>query len=578
MRARVELALAALRLIQNTPPDNLQHLAARRQVVPAASWSVYDLARALTDPAAVWHQLVGCEREALEALDGLNKDGAAVDIPESLTTAPGLVFRTDSGTWDIWPDVAHCLDTHHALWRTALTDSTDMPQPTTPASPPEPVSARDELPRLIDALAAVAWVVEGVSRHRPTTRLGTPAWLAKTLTARDSTRQADALDAATWAIEGGLCVHESGSWWVTASGQEFLGEDTPGQLVLLVEKWWRLAPPGVIDILISAPHPPSIADTLAQLAARFPLADRALAEAWLRRGEVWGMFSAGVATDFLEARVANQFSAPVVSEHLPPAHASVYPDGVDALVSAGPLTREVSNLLRTIAIETRGGMSPRYVIDSETLLRTLSSTDANTLLTSLDRVIVGGVSDHLRHTITDTATRASSLTVTGREGGTEVTCQDDYLAELLTLDHKVSVLNLHETGPRTFTTVTPSGVVRDVLGDAGYPTFPEPSPALPQPIWSKETAPEVDRSWWQAKVAEAGTMSHTHVWWEEIIRDAISERTRLSLCVLVDNEKRWMVVEPTSLSGGRLRVMDSVSDVERTLPVSLIVALDIPQE
>ena len=576
MRARVELALAALRLIQNTPPDDLAQLARTRHVALADTWSVYDLAKALTEPTAVWHQLVGCKREILDELDSLNQHGAAAKVSPPLAATPGLVFQTESGTWDIWPDVAHSLDTNRTAWRGALTQA-PSPETLTPRDPPPPVSAGAALPRLIDTLATVTWVVEGVIHHAPATRLGSAAALAKALTALDPTRVGDAEEATTWAIDSRLCSHHSGSWWGGDRAEQFLDGDVADQLVLLVEWWWSAVPSGLSHVLNESPQPSTITDTLTLLATRYPLADSARAAAWHTRGEELGMFISGVPTTFLEARMAGVFSADLVRTQLPPTHTSVYPDGVDALVSSGPLPQDVSALLRTIALETRGGMAPRFTIDTETILRTLATSKASALLERLDGVIVGGVPDHLRHAITDLAERASSLIVGSRDGVTELVCRDEYLTELLTLDHKAAVLNLTRAGPHTLTTGTPLRVVRDVLGDAGYPTFPNPSPEVTRRVWSDDTATEVDQSWWAAKVTEAGTMSHNHVWWEEIIRDAIAERTALSLCVAVGDEKRWMVVEPRSLSSGRLRVIDTVSDVERTLPVSLIVALDIPQ-
>jgi hypothetical protein len=68
-------------------------------------------------------------------------------------------------------------------------------------------------------------------------------------------------------------------------------------------------------------------------------------------------------------------------------------------------------------------------------------------------------------------------------------------------------------------------------------------------------------------------MPKNAVWTEDVLRDAIVERTLLSLTVRVADAERQMVVEPRSIAHGRLRVKDTAADVERTLPLDTIVSI-----
>jgi hypothetical protein len=68
-------------------------------------------------------------------------------------------------------------------------------------------------------------------------------------------------------------------------------------------------------------------------------------------------------------------------------------------------------------------------------------------------------------------------------------------------------------------------------------------------------------------------MPKNAVWTEDVLRDAIAERTLLALTVRVGDAERHMVVEARSIARGRLRVKDTAADVERTLPLDTIMSI-----
>ena len=574
MRAGVERALESLRFLPTQTPATLSALAVSRGVVPESSWDTYELAQALSSPDALWHQVSGLDRETLirlhEAVES-NTPSTAFRIEN-----PSLLSRTPGGEWMMSPTLHDALETHSTTWQEVVEGLLSDTPPSHQASVHPPKGQVDKaIPGIIDTLGQLRWVLETVGGHEVLSRQPGHEALAKALSPKMPPGQDDLSRATRWAVTGNLCHHLEGSWWLTPTGEELLTADDPTILAALVSPWWADGPAHAKRMLQEGPHP-SREDLVALVEWHYPLTNTDALRHWLELGEQWGVFVGGHPTALLTGLTAGEISATTLRKFFPPYSDTVYPDGVDGLVAPGPLSQNTRGQLLKVAIEERRGMTPRFVIDRHTVLNHLQQEGSDGLLGSLEPLIVGGVPGELRRQIVDLENRAGSLTLESDGRQTRVGCIDQELADLLAVDQKLSRLDLtRETGQR-LTSPWPVETVRQIFQEAGYPTFPPHHTPLRR-VRDLPSSIPVDRSWWEERIADATPDQGYQPWWETLIRDAIRSRTPLALCVDTGSQHQWMVVDPLSLAGGRLRVIDEASEVERTLPLKLIVAFDIAE-
>ena len=568
MPARAELTLAALGLIHHCSADSLRGLARARKVFPDESWNVYALAKALIDPEAVWHQLSGLDRDSLAHIDQLRQRTGPLEL-----SLPWGITDTEVGC--LRPEVIHAIDTFSSEWKRALA---------TVPSTPHAIAARDvshevnalqqSLPRVIDALDALGLAITLVSHNDITLRTSATLSLAKALGQIAPDVSADWTEAADWGVWSGLLLHQGGSWWVSSSAEDFVASDRADQLATLATLWWESCEDTLrleFDRIVAADGSP--ASLVDHALTRFPLYDSSTLADFFERGHKVGALSANQATALVSHLVSGDDLKKVLEPLMPPPAPGVYLDSVDSVVGAGPLTVEQQKTLSRVARCVRGGMTPRWVIDRDRVLDSLGHTSARELCRELETVIIGGLPDSLRQQIVDWESRAQSLAVSADFPGASIHCADHYLSELLLVDQKLQSLQLTRTNDTTLSSKRDAPQTRQLLLDAGYPTFPHEA-TIPSPrVLSTPPPVSLPDSWWSEIVASAKDMPHNAVWTEDVLHDAISERTLLALSVRVGDTERQMVVEPRSIAGGRLRVKDTSADVERTLPLDTIVSI-----
>ena len=572
MPARAELTLAALGLIQYASADSLRELSDSRGVTPEQSWNVYSLAKALIEPGAVWNQLSGCDRETLVAIDQVRQGDVT-------SVSPLAQEFCDVEAGVLRPEVAHAIDTFSAEWARAMAapahQASSTPVPQAPASAD---SLSLALPRIIDVLDELHVALDVVATGDISQRTPSAAALAKALGQLAPDVSADWLEAVEWGVWSGLLRHHSGSWWVGEKALDFGSMDRATQLATLVEAWWAAGNEGVLaECRRLADDAHAVTSLVDYLHSRYPLVNAGVLATFVERGQKLGVFTPDGPTVLLGHVVTGANLQDVLGPLMPPPAPGVYPDSVDSVVGAGPLTPEHHKTLSMVARCVRSGMTPRWVIDRDITLATLSHTPSSEVFSQLEAVIIGGIPDSLRAQIADWESRAQSLTLSSDFPGTALHCDDPYLSQLLLVDQKLQTLHLSRVDDHTLSSKRDVEKTRRVLLDGGYPTLPSIA-ATPSPkVFSTSTPEALPDSWWGQIIASAKDMPRTAVWTEDVLRDAIADRTLLALTIRVGDSQRHMVVEPQSIARGRLRVKDTAADVERTLPLDTIVSMEPAQ-
>lgn len=572
MPARAELTLAALGLIHHTSADSLRQLASDRGITPDSNWSVYDVAKALIDPKAVWRQLTHLDRDTLEAIDEFNRGDT-----ESQPAVPEILLDKESR--QLRPEVRHTLEVYASQWSVGRESLEESSRHTAdPGETTEHSAFSASLPRIVDVLDELVLVIELVGSVRVSQRTSASTGLAKSLTHIAPDISANWEEAIDWGVWSGLVIFRNGEWWLGEHATGFLTMDRAHQLAFLVTSWWEGVDDGIRAALGALVETGGESTSLADyLPFRYPLIDTADLNHLLGHGQALGVVASARPTALLRQLIEGGDVTATIDAALPASAPGVYPDSVDSVVGAGPLSVEQKQTLALVARCVRPGMAPRWVICRDVALSTLGHTSAKDIVARLDGIIIGGLPGGLRAQLEDWETRAQSLAVSATANGTSVHCTSNYLSELLLADQKLQPLQLSRRSDLVVGSKRDVIQTRQFLLDAGYPTFPPPVAPGPSRVWVTAEKDSLPESWWEDIVTSAQQMSVNAVWAEDVLREAISDRTLLTLTVSARGQERKMVVEPRSIAGNRLRVKDTAADVERTLPLDTIVSIEPAQ-
>ena len=583
MLSQAELTLGALALIQSVPPEQLASIASARAIIPQETWTPVDLARALCGSEAIWHQVRQLDRDALVGLNDLVHDRLPEHSPAATQLAnQGLVEHAppDPGARRPTPrpEVAQAIADHESAWREAV-----LRMGKAKVGRQEGVAPTSGIPlgsaptHTLTVIALIIWAVEQLLLPR-TTKTSTPAGLARALPALPDELTPLLHTALTEAISSGLIARRDGAWQAGPESDAFLEGDLAGQWQFLLEGWtarhdglfWKATRDAVV----------TDSDQLAGIAREeFPLVDLGGLAAWVSGGEALGVFSGDSPTEIWLALRSPSDLTRLLQSVCPPPAVGVYPDSLDSFIAPGFLTRSQRGSLSQVARCVTPGVTSLWRVDPERILVALSTHTPEAVLAGLEQVVLGGVPSNLRELVLDTHLKASRLRVTPSDRGTTITLSDPTVEQLLLVDTKCRPLRLVQVAEQILHSPVAVEPARVILAEAGYPTFPPPSERIPLPATTLVPPISGDPSalpdsWWQTIIQQAREMTGSTLWTEEILREAIRDRVTLSICVEDGSGSRWFTLEPKAIATGRLRALDRVAEVERTLPLATIRAIE----
>lgn len=211
---------------------------------------------------------------------------------------------------------------------------------------------------------------------------------------------------------------------------------------------------------------------------------------------------------------------------------------------------------------------------------------------------MSGVPQPLEYLIAGTAARYGALRVGAirhdsdeyRETGARsyVRSDDASLIATVLVDQSLSPLGLRKRESGRAASTFAAEVLFWALNDARYPVAAEDSdgsiaqlrrhrPLTAHPAVSEPACAELVRSLLDS--ADSSDPVSDEAWLERKLELAIRTKTRVTPTVrMPDGSEVELLMEPASLSKGRLRARDPRSDLERTLPLSSIVAVGQPTE
>ncbi|UOR00850.1 helicase-associated domain-containing protein [Leucobacter allii] len=393
-------------------------------------------------------------------------------------------------------------------------------------------------------------------------------------------------------------VAEEATLVVSARSEGWLALPHGARWLALADSLAAGLAPQLRALLGVLPDPGSdLAAAAARLPVEYPLlpdADRSAVAAFVAAAEYAGATVGGVLCPAFERLLAGDREAAgaIVAAQMPPAAPGVYVQPDLSVVVPGPLAPEdEADLAAVTRPEHIGVASTRRIADAsvaEALDRGRSAAEVRGIFT---RLSLTGIPQPLDYLLDALAERVGSIVVaehTGDEGRTSITVSRLDLADTLLVDRALQHLQLHRrspTGTRLFSRLR-SEHVAAALADARYhasgasadrapappaspsdaaPGAPGPSDpdALPAPLGAL-----VERVYLAAR-SEPGSADFTRR-----LELAIRDRSPVLVTAEARGQRHTFTLLPVSVNGGRLRATDQSAGVERTLPVSVITAVE----
>ncbi|MDQ1574857.1 MAG: hypothetical protein QOH55_7 [Microbacteriaceae bacterium] len=407
------------------------------------------------------------------------------------------------------------------------------------------------------------------------------------------------------AARAGLVAQESSAWLTTDKGAAWQHASTADRWRGLAEAWQQRLPVDIRGLLAERAHAVWGDSLRAFVTWAFPAGGAWMQErvtVYARDAEVLGITARQAPSTPGSLLLENgvDASTAAMAAMFPPEVERVYLQHDLSIVSPGPLTPEIDSRLRMIADLESRALASSYRVSAGSLNRAIAAGEsADSIREFLASISLTGLPQPLEYLITDTADRYGRLRVSdlaehrvsapGEQPGSDgnsrssVHSDDQQLLTTVEVDQSLAVLALVRTGPNRLVSRFSRDIVFWALSDARYPVAAEDAVgevvslrrhrvALPSRTSGLDPASAIiERLRLSDSVSEAET---GEAWLARQLDVAVRGRVTLIVSVAMpDGRLIDYLLEPTGVSGGRLRGRDRKADIERTLPLSSIVSL-----
>ncbi|MCU1514928.1 MAG: hypothetical protein JWO10_2018 [Microbacteriaceae bacterium] len=593
-----------------------------RSVSASGVKDFFDLAEAFLDRASIQQMLTRLDRETLRvlaAIGQLTEEGGpptAQDVAALLESVGGeapsltaiaarasaaahlLLLEAESQRFAAYESVREQLRSWPAFGLPGLVDLAAA----TPPAALEPVTEVDG--RFVDrlaadrAFAAITSITELLSEiEREPARELAKGGVALPDTKRLANSMSVDLESVAVYIavaeRAGLLARENGSWLITAAGGEWLLRTSKGRWAALAGAWYERLPIDIRTLLGERTHAlwgPGLRGYIDWL---YPAGGDWMDErvtVYTRDAELLGITANQAPSSPGSLLLADGLDAAeeAMSLLLPAEVEQVYLQHDLSVVAPGPLTPRVDARLRAIADVESRALASSYRVSTSSVNRAMAAGETReSMLEFLRGISLSGIPQPLDYLIGEASTRYGQVRAGSvsedEDARSYLRSADPSLLGTIMVDQNLSALGLQRTGADRLTSRFPLDVVFWSLSDARYPVAAEDAggeivslrrqrtarPAAASAVDPIESLIERLRLGGEPAEAETG-----QAWLMRQLDIAIKGRVPLTVSVQMPNGNTVdYQLEPTSVAGGRLRGRDRKSAIERTLPLTSIVAV-----
>lgn len=543
---------------------------------------------------------LGAVRDALARRSGEDPRDPAVLADAALRAADTLLAAVDDAGITTHPEVAAAL----AAWPAAgLPGADELAR----LAPPAPLAAvprvdPDEVDRragesAFRSVVAVAALVDELGREpaRELSRGGMSLPDARRLAAALGADLDDVPVHLSLAARAALVVRSGRTWSTAAAAASWSARPTAERWEALAAAWLDALAPATRGILAERADASWGAGLVDSVLWRFPGGSSWIGEritSFTRDAGLLGITTGDVPSSAGRALLTTGSGAAsaALAPHLPAEVDRVYLQHDLTVVSPGPLDPAVESRLLEVADAEGRGLAATYRISAASVTRALASGGtADAIRAFLTDVSLTGIPQPLGYLVDEAAARFGRLRVrptppsdAAPDARTAVISDDEQLLATLLVDRDLAPLRLLRAGDGMLTSAASPEAVERALAAArlapvredaeGRRVAPAPRAA---PATASAADPEPDAAdALVARVRAADGPDDGSAWTARQLEVAIRAKSALHVRVrLPDGREVDHVLEPSSVAGGRLRARDRLADVERTLPLSSIVAI-----
>jgi len=611
MPASNDSALVLAGQLRSLSDAALAELLTAREIRGTGIRDFFDLADALLDPAAIQHALGRLDRSTLATLAALGELGPVTEadaaahlttlgadatlLPERLATAARLALLTQHlGRWVVPASVAEQLQLWPSLGLPSLHELVSLSAPAALS----PVSGVDV--KFTDHVASenAFQTTTSIAELIATLDLESARELARGgIALPDSKRLAAAMGVDLDRVSGlldiasraGLVALDSGRWMPAEASRTWMVDSSGERWALLATAWLERLPVDIRTILRERAHAVWGERLEEYVAWLFPAGDdwmRDRVRVYTRDAELLGITADNVPSTPGAALLASgaDAAATAMAALFPPEVTQVYLQHDLSIVSPGPLAPPIDARLRTMADVEGRALASTYRVSTASLSRAMAAGETESSIREfLGGIALTGIPQPLDYLLTEAASRYGLVRVGATpEGRTYVSSTDGTLLRTLVVDHSIGSLGLVRSGDRL-----ESRYDRDLvfwaLSEARYPVAAENAAGeivtLARRQASRITAAAAtDTTGALIERLRVGSSADPDVtgkaWLARQLDVAIKGKVGLTVTVrMPDGSDVDYQLEPASVGGGRLRARDRRSDIERTLPLTSIVAV-----
>ncbi|RKR75313.1 helicase-associated domain-containing protein [Frondihabitans australicus] len=618
-------------LLRSLSRDDLAVRVGERVVSrPAQVRDAFDLAEALLEPASVREALSRLDRVGLLLVQAAREPGDAAALLERAApafsvgaeqataalerAAERLVLRLDPATGEAstFDAVGAVLDDDPALSLATLAGV--LPPAVLEAVAPighgsQEQRGTERLYALVVEMAEIVRALEA-SPARELAKGGLALPESRRLAEAARIDVDDVMVLLGAAQNAGLARQGRDGWEPGPSADDWLALSWADRWSSIVDAWLASVRPEVRTVL----------DERAETSWREPL--RAFTDWFFPAGSAWvperlavfahtadlfGLTVEGRPTGVAAAllRGGREAARDLVAELMPSPITTVYLQHDLTAVAPGPLAPALDARLRSIADVESAGLAATYRISEAKLQSALIEGEtAESLRDFLTGLSSTGIPQPVDYLLRETAQRHGRYRVAPFAPGSSPRTGDDeavrfgavsrlraddpaYL-DMVEVDQSLGPLGLRRLGPTTMVSRFDPETVYWALSEARYPIVVEgadgsplrpPARRVPRRSAQPSTAPDA-RADMLDRVAEAsgaGSDDTDRAWIARQLDAAVKARLTVVVTVAMpDGTTTELQMEPTGVGGGRVRGRDRKSDIERTLPLSSIVAVETP--
>lgn len=550
----------------------LEHLLRARQVNPTASLTdLLDLATLLLRPDSIRRVLSTTPRPALLALKH-HECGSAFE--RTSLAANGLIALTDG--------------------ETVFFDEVDALLPDLGE-----VSAHPLAPQLVPTGASHVWAERAFETLRYAEQLLRLISSEPLSAQRNQQPTASTLRRAGQAVAGdsdtvaavlrlllktGLVAVRQQTYEPTPELASWLQLARASRYVTLISRWldrMDASSRTMLNAYVSIQH-----SSFAELVdAVFPLATSELSNALsesLADCTLFGLLEATVLSEIASKIMVGDTVAAIdlAERSFPSSVRNVYLQPDLSVIAPGPLAPEIEQELLRFAVIESAGLASSYRITPRSIENALDEgLTAAQIQHTLEGISLTGIPQPLQYLINEAESKHRTILLRPWQSGSLLAFAEPRISEQVRVDSTLTALRLQAHSENELVSSFAPEQILDALRESGYPASLDRSAVAATPPTRAETTTQQTSPDPFAELAErllsVASAHPTTNSMERMIELAVKQKQRLKVVLaLGEGGEREFTLRPVSFSNGRLRGVDEIVQVERTLPINNLVSVE----